>query len=257
MRFYGSGEKGKPVIFLFPGTCCLWTSFDHVLEELHKSFYTVVVSYDGFDPKEKTEFSSMLEECEKIEAEVRKNYGGKIKAAYGCSLGGSFVALLIQRKKITIEHGIIGSSDMDEAGPLLAKLESALMLPILYPMVKKGELSGWMKKRMDKNADPGKKELMEKFCGMFGIGKGGCPWITKKTICNQFYSDLVTKVDHGIAVPGTTIHVFYALKMGEKYRERYHLYFKNPDIREFDLQHEELFCCQPVRWAEEVVECCK
>ena len=80
MRFYGSGEKGKPVIFLFPGTCCLWTSFDHVLEELHKSFYTVVVSYDGFDPKEKTEFSSMLEECEKIEAEVRKNYGGKIKA---------------------------------------------------------------------------------------------------------------------------------------------------------------------------------
>ena len=48
-----------------------------------------------------------------------------------------------------------------------------------------------------------------------------------------------------------------ALKMGEKYRERYHLYFKNPDIREFDLQHEELFCCQPVRWAEEVVECCK
>ena len=80
MRFYGSGEKGKPVIFLFPGTCCLWTSFDHVLEELHKSFYTVVVSYDGFDPKEKTEFSSMLEECEKVEAEVRKNYGGKIKA---------------------------------------------------------------------------------------------------------------------------------------------------------------------------------
>ena len=144
MRFYGSGEKGKPVIFLFPGTCCLWTSFDHVLEELHKSFYTVVVSYDGFDPKEKTEFSSMLEECEKIEAEVRKNYGGKIKAAYGCSLGGSFVALLIQRKKITIEHGIIGSSDMDEAGPLLAKLESAIMIPILYPMVKKGELSGWM-----------------------------------------------------------------------------------------------------------------
>ena len=117
--------------------------------------------------------------------------------------------------------------------------------------------SGWMKKRMDKNADPGKKELMEKFCGMFGIGKGGCPWITKKNIRNQFYSDLVTKVDHGIAVRGTTIHVFYALKMGEKYRERYHLYFKNPDIREFDLQHEELFCCQPVRWAEEVVECCK
>ena len=52
---------------------------------------------------------------------------------------------------------------------------------------------------------------------MFGIGKGGSPWITKQSIYNQFYSDLVTKVQHGIDVPGTTIHVFYATKMGKKY----------------------------------------
>ena len=111
-----------------------------------------------------------------------------------------------------------------------------------------------MKKRMDKNADPGKKETDGKILRHVRDRKGRLSLDdTKKTIRNQFYSDLVTKVDHGIAVPGTTIHVFYALKMGEKYRERYHLYFENPDIREFDLQHEELFCCQPVRWAEEVV----
>ncbi len=53
MRFYESGDKTKPVIFLFPGTCCLYTSFDHVLEGLHQYFYTVPVSYDGFDPSEK------------------------------------------------------------------------------------------------------------------------------------------------------------------------------------------------------------
>ena len=40
-------------------------------------------------------------------------------------------------------------------------------------------------------------------------------------IYNQFYSDLVTKVQHGIDVPGTTIHVFYATKMGKKYEKRY------------------------------------
>lgn len=53
MRFYESGDKTKPVIFLFPRTCCLYTSFDHVLEGLHQYFYTVPVSYDGFDPSEK------------------------------------------------------------------------------------------------------------------------------------------------------------------------------------------------------------
>ena len=54
MKFYESGDDQKPVIFLFPGTCCLFSSFDHVLESLHSYFYTVTVSYDGFDPNEKT-----------------------------------------------------------------------------------------------------------------------------------------------------------------------------------------------------------
>ena len=77
-------------------------------------------------------------------------------------------------------------------------------------------------------------------------------WITKQSVYNQFYSDLVTKVQHGIDVPGTTIHVFYATKMGEKYEKRYCTYFKNPDIRKHNMQHEELFCCHSAEWVEEV-----
>ena len=77
-------------------------------------------------------------------------------------------------------------------------------------------------------------------------------WITKQSVYNQFYSDLVTKVQHGIDVPGTTIHVFYATKMGEKYEKRYCTYFKNPDIQRHNMQHEELFCCHSAEWVEEV-----
>ena len=77
-------------------------------------------------------------------------------------------------------------------------------------------------------------------------------WITKQSVYNQFYSDLVTKVQHEIDVPGTTIHVFYATKMGRKYEKRYCTYFKNPDIRRHNMQHEELFCCHSAEWVEEV-----
>ena len=49
---YESGDNRKPVIFLFPGTCCLYSSFNHILDGLHSYFYTVAVSYDGFDGKE-------------------------------------------------------------------------------------------------------------------------------------------------------------------------------------------------------------
>lgn len=118
---------------------------------------------------------------------------------------------------------------MDEAGLFMAKIQSAVMVPIMYKMVQTGKLPGWMQKRMDK-ADEGKKELVNRFLDMFGIGKGGNSWITKTSIYNQFYSDLVTKVQHGIHVLGTIIHVFYATKMGAKYEKRYNTYFKNPNI---------------------------
>ena len=162
MKFYESGDSSKPVIFLFPGTCCLYSSFDHILDRLHSYFYTVTVSYDGFDPNEKTEFYSMEDECEKIEQEIKKKYDGRIKAAYGCSLGGSFVSLLIQRKRIHIDHGIIGSSDMDEAGHLVAKIKSSMVVPFMYKMIHTGALPKFMQKKLNKT-DEVKKELYNGF----------------------------------------------------------------------------------------------
>ena len=75
---------------LFPGTCCYWKSnFGHVLENLQKLFYTMVVSYSGFDETENTTFISELDEVKKVETYIKNKFGGKIFAAYGCSLGGS------------------------------------------------------------------------------------------------------------------------------------------------------------------------
>ena len=56
--------------------------------------------------------------------------------------------------------------------------------------------------------------------------------------------------EEGIDVPGTEIHIFYALKMGAKYRARYQQHFAHPVIHEQDLQHEELLACYPYKWAQ-------
>ncbi len=53
-----------------------------------------------------------------------------------------------------------------------------------------------------------------------------------------------------LLLPGTQIHIFYALKMGEKYRERYERHFAQPIIHEQDMQHEELLACHPEEWAQ-------
>ena len=145
----------------------------------------------------------------------------------------------------------LGAKDWNDLRKLVAKIQASMVVPFMYKMAHTGALPKFMQKKLNKT-DGAKKELYNGFLNMFGIGKGGSPWITKQSIYNQFYSDLVTKVQHGIDVPGTTIHVFYATKMGRKYEKRYWTYFKNPDIRRHNMQHEELFCCHSAEWVEEV-----
>lgn len=68
--------------------------------------------------------------------------------------------------------------------------------PTLYKIVHTGTYPGWMQKRIDKTDDEGKKAMLEAFSAMFGVGKGGLPWVTRTSVANQFYSDLVIKVQH-------------------------------------------------------------
>lgn len=257
MKIYECGNAENPVIFLFPGTCCQYTSFDHVLPLLSRKFFVNVVSYDGFDDSEDTVFPDMLEETARIEAYIQEHFNGRIFAAYGCSLGGSFVALLIGRENIHMEHGFIGSSDMDQAKKISAKIQAAIVTPIFGKILATGKLPGWMKKRLDKAPENQKAYMQTMMEKMFGIGKGGMPFIKKESIYNQFYSDLITEVGDHIDVEGTTVHVFYATKMGKKYEARYKQHFAHPDIRFHNLEHEELLCSYPEKWMEEICICCE
>ena len=232
---------------LLPGTCCHWKSnFGHVIPLLAESYRVLRVSYDGFDETEVTEFPTMIAETEKIEAYIKENCGGHIRAAYGCSLGGSFVGLLAARRNIHMDYGILGSSDLDQASGFTAKLQTDLLLPMIYPLIRDGRFkSRFLQKQMEKRAAE-MGDYVKAFMEMFG---GARPYVTKQSCKNQFYSDLITPLPDKIDVPGTEIHIFYALKMGEKYRARYQQHFANPVIHEQDLQHEELLASYPEQWA--------
>lgn len=247
MKIYTFGAENAPAILLLPGTCCHWKSnFGHVIPLLAESYRVLCVSYDGFDETEATEFPTMIAETEKIEAYIKENCGGYIRAAYGCSLGGSFVGQLAARRNIHMDYGILGSSDLDQASGFTAKLQTDLLLPMIYPLIRDGRFkSRFLQKQMEKRAAE-MGDYVKAFMEMFG---GARPYVTKQSCKNQFYSDLITPLPDKIDVPGTEIHIFYALKMGEKYRARYEQHFANPVIHEQDLQHEELLACYPEQWA--------
>lgn len=247
MKVYAFGEENTPVILLLPGTCCHWRgNFGHVIPLLSDEYRVLCVSYDGFDETEETLFSTMFEETEKIEAYILSHCGGRICATYGCSLGGSFVGLLAARQRIHMDCGILGSSDLDQSSPIAAGLMTNLAMPLFYPFIRDGQFKAkFMQRRMEKTlAEMG--AYGKAFMAMFG---GARPYTKEESCKNQFYSDLVTPLPDKIDVPGTQIHIFYALKMGEKYRARYLKHFAHPVIHEQNLQHEELLACHPHQWA--------
>ena len=235
MKVYSFGAEHAPVILLLPGTCCHWKgNFGRVIPLLSDSYRVLCISYDGFDETEHTEFPTILEETERIETYIQEHCGGHIRAAYGCSLGGSFVGLLAARGNIHMDYGILGSSDLDQASPIAAKLQTNLLLPLIYPVIRDGKVkSRLLQKRLAQR----KSEMggyVQAFMGMLG---GARPCVTMQSCKNQFYSDLVTPLPDKIDVPGTEIHIFiYALKM-VKCRARYEQHFARPVIEQ-DLQHE-------------------
>lgn len=242
---------------LLPGTCCYWKSnFGDVIPLLEKKFRVAVISYSGFDETQDSKFVSMIDETILIEDYIRKNYNGNIEAAYGCSLGGSFVLLLVQRKNIHINKAIIGSSDMDQATKFVAKLETEIVVPVLCKIAIDGELPEFMRKRLEKS-DEKQKEYSQKLLNkLFSLSGGGMKFFNRESIYNQFYSDLVTKIENNIQVKNTEIIIFYAKKMGKKYLSRYKQHFADPIIYEDDLQHEELLCCYPQKWSKRIENIC-
>lgn len=257
MTVHEFGEKGKPIIMLFPGTMCYWKgNFGGVIDRLSEKFFVAAVAYTGFDENDTESYVSVGDELKRIEKYINENYGGEICAAYGCSLGGSFVAQLAARHNIKMQYGIIGSSDMDQSGSFKASLMSALMVKVTYNFIHTGEYkSKLMQKRFRQQmADP--DPYNRAFVAMTGRDKYDMSFITKESLKNQFKSDLTTPLPEHIDNGETEIHVFYAKKMGEKYLERYKKYFKNPIIHEQDMRHEEFFGLHTDEWISLVEEIC-
>ena len=122
-----------------------------------------------------------------------------------------------------------------------------LLVPLIYPVIRDGQFkSRLLRKKMEKRIQQ-MGDYVKAFMTMLG---GARPYVTARSCKNQFYSDLVTPLPDKIDVPGTEIHIFYALKMGEKYRARYQQHFAHPIIHEQDMQHEELLDCHPEAWVQ-------
>lgn len=251
MEFAEFGNKGGKTLMLLPGTACKWQfNFKYVLDELAEKYHIIAVNYDGFEGDKTKTFTDMLTVTEKIETYVIQNHGGRLDGAYGSSLGGSFVGLLVQRKRIRINHAFIGSSELDQGGKIVARLLTMLVGPRLSGACKSEAKREKLKAKLQQRsaADDGDKSL--EFANAF---IDNMQFLHPKNILRQFYSDYITPLEDNIHVDGTAVHIIYAMQMGEKYYQRYLKHFCKPDIHPFDMKHEVWLYDE--KWHQPVLSC--
>ena len=231
MQFDEMGMTAGRTLMLLPGTACDYqTNFGSVLDKLAEKNHLVCVNYDGFDGSGLI-FPDMITVTEKIERYILDNYDGRIDGAIGSSLGSSFVGQLIQRENVHLDHGIFGSPDLDQSGKFMAWLQSKLVVPLLAGFTgnekKKAKTREKLKSIFEMNDNTADKFMacFEKF--------------DPESIKNEYYTDLLTWLKDDIFVDHTKVNFIYAKKMGEKFLKRYKKYFRDPEIREFDMQHEQ------------------
>ena len=231
MQFDEMGNAAGKTLFLLPGTACDYqTNFGSVLDRLGEKYHLVCVNYDGFDGSDRI-FPDMLTVTEKIERYVIENYGGRIDGAIGSSLGSSFVGQLIQRQKVHLDHGIFGSPDLDQSGRFSAWLQSKLVVPLLTSFTVSEKKKAKTREKLKAFFEMS-DETADRFMACFSK-------FSPESIKNEYCSDLLTWLQDDIHVEHTRAHFIYASKMGEKYLKRYKKYFRDPEIREFDMQHEQ------------------
>ena len=245
MQFEEMGNMSGKTLMLLPGTCCDWqTNFGSVIDSLSEKYHLICVNYDGFDGSDVV-FPDMITVTEKIEDYIKEHHVGVLDGAIGSSLGSSFVGQLVMRKNVHINHAIFGSPDLDQSGKVAAKLQSMLVVPLLTSFTK-GEKKRNKTKEKLKSFFLMSDETAEKFINCFSK-------FNPESIKNEYYTDLLTRLEEDINVDHTKAHFIYANKMGEKYLKRYKKYFHNPDIREFDMQHEQWLFGEK-EYAEPVLE---
>ncbi|MDO4633685.1 MAG: alpha/beta hydrolase [Eubacteriales bacterium] len=236
MDFQEFGTENEKTLLLLPGTAIPWQiNFKNVVEEWSEKYHLICVNYDGFEGDRTKLFTDVPTVTKKIEDYLLRYHGGHVDGAYGSSLGGSFVGLLVERKFVHIDHAFIGSSDLDQGNRLTARLMTAIIGPLLSGACTSEKKREKLKRKLAKKGAVGDNEGSMAFADAFIDGMQN---LHPKTISRQFYSDYVTPLGNDIHVEGTTFHVIYALKMGEKYGTRYRRHFHAPDIHEYDMKHE-------------------
>ncbi len=149
MIFHKFGNKEKPAIVLIHGALTPFEIMLPIAEHFKEDYRVIIPALDGHTKEEISQFKSIEQEAERIEAYLLDKDIQEIICLCGLSLGGAIANAIIKKGNIKVKNLILDGAPLVKAPTLLTKIMTDNYLNIL---------------RKSKKRD---KKTLDNFCKFF------------------------------------------------------------------------------------------
>ena len=125
------GNSNKPVMILIHGMLTPWEIWLPHIEFFSKNYYVIVPELGGHGGNGTEQFSSIEDECIKIERYLKDSSIDNVFAVCGLSFGGVVAYELWNRKQINISKLVLDGAPLYKMGKLLQKVMTANYISIV------------------------------------------------------------------------------------------------------------------------------
>jgi len=139
MEILEFGNKEKEILILINGFQSPYQSIIDYIEYYKNKFHIIIPILPGHNPKEKEEFISFESCAKELEEYIINNYGNKIYAIYGISMGGVLAFHLWNNNQLKIEKLILESSPIISYGKIITRYLTKYYLNITRKARKRDE----------------------------------------------------------------------------------------------------------------------
>ena len=132
MRFHEFGDKNNKIMILIHGVLTPWQIWQEQIDFFKEKYFVIVPALDAHVEEEPSEYISVEQEAKAIEDYVCENYGSKVFAVCGLSMGGAIANKLFGNGKLHMEYLILDGAPLVPIHPLVTKIMTNFYLNILH-----------------------------------------------------------------------------------------------------------------------------
>ena len=164
MIIHEYGKENEKHLLFYQGSCEPWEKFAEAARLLGQEFHVMLVTPDGHDPEEHTDFISVEKTVDDTVSWLLAKGIDHLDAVYGLSFGGGMVIHMLSTGKMTADKAIIDAGTAPYVYPRwickLIGVRDFVMLKIGRSSVKLMELS-FPPERFARNTENAREEYKE------------------------------------------------------------------------------------------------